>query len=136
MAKTTGKIRGTAILVDADGTTILCTTNATLNITNERIETSCKDNDGAVTYTPGSQDWSLQIDGLTKFDTASNFSLVAALASNQAEVEWIMQTSNAEDPIWTGTGFVGDFTENAANGEISNWSITVAPTGPLVLTNT
>lgn len=136
MAKTTGKIGGTAILVDAAGVTIACSTNATLTITNERTETTCKDDDGAKTYEAGSQDWSLELEGITKFDTVSNFSTVAALAVNKAEVEWVMQTSNSEDPVFTGTGFVGDFTYNAPLNAPSTWSISIAPTGPIALTNT
>lgn len=135
MAKTTGKIRGTAILVDADGVTIACSTNAVLTITNERIEDTCKDDDGAKTYSAGAQDWSLQLEGITKFDTVANFSTVAELAVSQEIVEWIMATSNAEDPVFTGSGFVGDFTYNAPLNAPSTWSCTVAPTGPIVLTN-
>lgn len=136
MAKTTSHISGTAILVDADGETIACSTNAVLTITNERLETTCKDDNGAKTYTPGSQDWSLQLEGITKFDTVSNFSTVAALAVSQDIVSWVMQTGNTDDPAFTGDGFVGDFTYNAPLNAPSTWSLTVAPTGPLDLSNT
>jgi predicted secreted protein len=136
MAKSTGKINGTAILVDAEGVTIACSTNATLNITNERLETTCKDDGGAKTYEPGSQDWSLELEGITKFDTVSNFSTVAGLAKSKEEVEWVMTTGNPDDPTFTGTGFVGDFTWNAPLNAPSTWSISISPTGPLSLTNT
>jgi len=136
MAKTTGKIRGTAILVAADGETIACSTNATLTITNNREESTCKDDDGAVTYSVGSQDWSLQLEGITKYDTASNFSTVAELAVSKDIVAWSMQTGNADDPVFSGEGFVGDFTYNAPLNAPSTWSITIAPTGPISLTNT
>src|SRR5687768_3340629 len=109
MAKTTGKINGTLILVDAEGVTIGCSTNATLTITNERLETTCKDDGGAKTYEPGSQDWSLEVEGLVKYDTASNFSLVAAAAKDQTIITWSMSTSNEDDPVFSGEGFIGDF---------------------------
>lgn len=136
MAKTTGKIRGTAILVSAAGETIACSTNATLTITNERLETTCKDDNGAKTYEPGSQDWSLELEGITKFDTVSNFSTMAELAMTQEQVVWTMTSGNVDDPVFTGTGFVGDFTYNAPLNEPSTWSASIAPTGPLSLTNT
>ena len=136
MAKTTGKINGTLILVDADGTTIGCSTNAQLTITNERLETTCKDDNGAKTYEVGSQDWSLQVDGLVKYDTASNFSLVAAAAINATEIEWVMATGNSDDPAFTGTGFIGDFSYGAGLNAPATWSFTVAPTGPIALSNT
>jgi predicted secreted protein len=136
MAKSTGKINGTAILVSADGTTIACSTNATLTITNERLETTCKDDNGAKTYEPGSQDWALDLEGITKFDTVSNFSTVAELAVSQEEVTWVMETANSDDPNFTGVGFVGDFTYNAPLNASSTWSISIAPTGPIYLLNT
>lgn len=136
MAKTTGKIRGTAILVSAAGETIGCSTNAVLTITNNREETTCKDDDGAATYSPGAQDWSLTLDGITKFDTVSNFSTVSELAVSKEEVTWSMQTGNAEDPVFSGTGFIGSFTYNAPLNAPSTWSLEVAPTGPISLSNT
>jgi predicted secreted protein len=136
MAKTTGKINGTLILVDADGTTIGCSTNATLNITNERLETTCKDDNGAKTYEAGSQDWSLEVEGLVKYDTATNFSLVAARAVDRTIVEWSMSTGNVDDPVFTGEGFIGDFSYGAGLNAPATWTFSVAPTGPLSLTNT
>lgn len=123
-------------MVSAAGETIACSTNATLTISNERVETTCKDDDGARTYEPGSQDWSLTLEGITKYDTVSNFSTVSELAISQDEVEWVMQSANADDPAFTGTGFVGEFTYNAPLNEPSTWSIEIAPTGPIALSNT
>lgn len=136
MAKTTGKISGTLILVSAAGETITCSTGCTLTITNERIETTCKDDAGAGTYTAGKQDWSLQVDGITKYDTVTNFSKVAVLAKNATVVTWQVETGNAEDPYFEGDGFVGDFTYEGPLNAPSTWSITASPTGPLYLFNT
>jgi predicted secreted protein len=136
MAKTTGKINGTLILVDAGGTTIGCSTNATLNITNERLETTCKDDNGAKTYSVGSQDWSLEVEGLVVYATPSNFSLVAAAAVNQTVLAWSMSTENVDDPVFTGSGFLGDFSYGAGLNAPATWSFSVAPTGPITLTNT
>lgn len=136
MAKTTGKISGTLILVSAGGETISCSTGCTLTITNERLETTCKDDNGVGTYTAGKQDWSIQVDGITKFDTVSNFSKVAALAKTADVVTWQVETGNADDPYFEGDGFVGDFTYEGPLNAPSTWSITAAPTGPLYLFNT
>lgn len=137
MAKTTGKINGTAIGISADGVTITCSTNATLTITNASRETTCKDDDGAVTNEPAAQSWAMTLDGLTKYDTASNYSAVAAYAKTQEIVTWVFKSfNNADDPTWSGEGFIGSFTQNAQMAETSNWSIEVTPTGPISLTNT
>lgn len=136
MAKTGGKINGTAIGISADGETITCSTSATLTITNETRETTCKDDDGAVTYEAGSQSWEMSLDGLTKYDTASNYSKVAILVKTQEIVTWVFKTfNNPDDPYWEGDGFIGSLTQNAAQKETSTWSITVSPTGPIRLFN-
>jgi predicted secreted protein len=136
MAKTTGKINGTLILVDAGGTTIGCSTNAELTITNERLETTCKDDNGAKTYTVGSQDWSLKVDGLVIFESVSNFSVVAAAAVDQTVIAWTMGTDNSDDPVFSGSGFLGDFNYGAGLNAPATWSFTVAPTTAITLTNT
>ena len=69
MAVTAGTMSGNGVLVYLEGTAIGCTTGGTLTITNNQIETTCKDDDGAVTYSPGSQDWNIQVDGNTKPET-------------------------------------------------------------------
>jgi predicted secreted protein len=136
MAKTTGKINGTLILVDADGSTIGCSTNATLTITNERLETTCKDDGGAKTYTVGSQDWSISAEGMVIYETPSNHSTIAALALGQTEATWTFGTSNSDDPVFTGDGFIDNLEITAGLNTPATWSFSVAPTGPLTMTNT
>lgn len=137
MAKSTGKMNGTAIGISADGQTITCSTTATLTITNETRETTCKDDNGAVTQEPAAQSWSMSLGGLTKYDTASNYTAVATLAKSQEIVTWAFKSfNNPDDPYWEGEGFVGSFTQDANQGETSTWTIEVAPTGPIYLFNT
>ena len=137
MAKTIGKVNGTAIGVSADGETVTCSTNATLTITNETRETTCKDDDGAVTQEAAAQQWSMTLEGLTKYDTPSNYSKVAVLAKTREIVLWIFKTfANPDDPYWEGEGFVGSFTQNAPLNETSNWTVEVQPSGPIRLFNT
>lgn len=136
MAKTTGKINGTLILVDADGTTIGCSTNATLTITNERLETTCKDDNGAKTFTVGSQDWALSAEGMVIYETPSNHSIIAAIAMGQTSPTWTFGTSNADDPVFTGDGFIDNLEITAGLNTPATWSFSVAPTGPLTMSNT
>src|SRR5688572_24745051 len=137
MAVTTGKIPGNVILVSMDGTTIGCTTGATFTLTNERIETTCKDNDGARTYEAGSQDCSLQVSGIAKFDTASNLPAIAAAAIGKEEVVWKFGgIGNPDDQYWQFTGFISDFSHEGPLNNPSTWSFTAVPTGPASLFNT
>jgi len=136
MAKTTGKINGTLILVDADGTTIGCSTNATLTITNERLETTCKDDNGAKTYTAGSQDWTLEAEGMVIYETPSNHSTIAALAIGATDADWTFGTSNAQDPVFSGSGFIESLTISAPLNAPATWSFSVAATSEITMSNT
>lgn len=136
MAKTIGKVNGTAIGISADGETVTCSTNATLTITNETRETTCKDDDGAVTQEAAAQQWGMTLEGLTKYDTSANYSKVAVLTKTREIVEWIFKTfTNPDDPYWVGEGFIGSFTQNAPLNETSNWTVEVQPSGPIRLFN-
>lgn len=137
MAKTTGKIKGNLILVSMDGDQIGCTTGATFQLTNERIETTCKDNNGAKTYEAGSQDCSLQVEGIAKFDTVTNLSAIAAAAKQQTLVVWQFGgLDNADDPYWEFTGFISDFSHTGPLNAPSTWNFTAVPTSEAKLFNT
>lgn len=137
MAKSTGTILGTTVLVSNDGETIACTTNATLTITNEEIETTCKDNNGAKTFVAGSQDWTVEVQGNTKYDASFGFSELAALAMSGSTVELIIGSiGNADNPYFQGDAFVSSFTYEGPLNAPSTFSVTYRPRGPLYLFNT
>lgn len=137
MAKTTGKIQGNLILTAMDGETIGCTTGATFNGTTERVETTCKDNGGAKTYEPGSQDGNLQVNGIVKFDTVSNFPAIVAAWKGKTEVVWTHGAlENSDDTYIQFTGFISDLTWEGPMNEPSRWSFTSVPTSEILVFNT
>jgi hypothetical protein len=136
MAVTAGTISGNGVLVYLDGTAIGCTTGGTLTITNNQIETTCKDNDGAVTYAAGSTDWNIQVDGNTKLDAPVGLQALAELAMNKSTVTVRMATSNTtDDPYFEGEAFVSSFTWTNPVNAPSTYSATFTPRGPLYLFN-
>jgi hypothetical protein len=136
MAITAGTISGNGVLVYVGGTAIGCTTGGTLTITNNQIETTCKDDDGAITYTAGSQDWNIQVNGNTKLDAPVGLPALAELAKSKATVTVRMATANTvDDPYSEGEAFVSSFTwDNPVNAP-STYSVTFSPRGPLYLFN-
>lgn len=136
MALTAGTISGNGVLVYVEGTAIGCTTGGTLTITNNQIETTCKDNDGAVTYAAGSQDWNIQVDGNTKLDAPVGLPALAELAMSKDTVTVRMATSNTvDDPYFEGEAFVSSFTWTNPVNAVSTYSVTFSPRGPLYLFN-
>ena len=81
---TTGTVKGNLVGVyindGSDGYDLIaCGTNASLNITNDMIETVCKDNDGARSVLPGQQSVSISIEGLTAYNNVGRTQLFASV---------------------------------------------------------
>jgi predicted secreted protein len=136
MAVTAGTISGNGVLIYEGGTAFGCTTGGTLTITNNQIETTCKDDDGAVTYAAGSQDWNIQVDGNTKLDAPKGLQRLAELAMSKETVTVRMATANTvDDPYFEGEAFVSSFTWTNPVNAPSTYSATFSPRGPLYLFN-
>lgn len=136
MAVTAGTITGNGVLVYLSGTAIGCTTGGTLTITNNQVETTCKDNDGAVTYAAGSSDWNITVEGNTKLDAPVGLQALAELSMNKLTVTVRMATSNTvDDPYFEGEAFVSAFTWTNPVNAPSTYSATFTPRAPLYLYN-
>jgi hypothetical protein len=137
MAKTTGKISGNIILVSKGGTTVGCTTDASLQLTRERIETTCKDDGGVRTYVKGSLESTINATVITKFDTASNLTLLmTAVMEGDPETIQYGGLDNADDPYVEFEGFISDLTWTGPMNAPSNIQFTISPSGPPSLFNT
>ena len=136
MAVTADVITGNQVLLYVDGDAIACTTGASFNGTNNQIETTCKDNDGAVTYAPGSTDWSISINANSKFDVAVGLKELAALFITKGTVTARMATGNTDDPYVEEDAFVSAFTWDNPVNATSTWTATLSPRGPIRLFNT
>lgn len=135
MPVSAGPILGTVMLVSLDGDTILCSTNCTLTITNEEIETTCKDNGGAYTSVPGQQKWTMQIQGNIIYDNVMGVRDIQQLAMNKATTVAVFGVlDNVSDPKFTGQAFVSNLTLTGGQNSPATWDVTLSPRGPLKLT--
>lgn len=135
MAKTTNVVSGNIVGIYRAGVLIGCSTGATFTGTNNQVETTCKDNDGAVTYTPGSQDWQMQFNGNVKFDNIEGFDEILAIWKTKSTATFRFGTSNVDDPFLEGDGFISEFTWEGPLNAPSTWSATILPRGPVYLFN-
>lgn len=128
---TTGTVKGNLIGVyiqDADGSgdsnfdLIACGTNASLNITNEMIETVCKDNDGARTALPGQQSISITVDGLTAYDNVGRTALFAA-AKDKTQLVLQYGSGVSGDPFAQVNAFITSFEETAPLNDSTSFSV-------------
>lgn len=137
MAVSPGPILGTLMLVSIDGETILCSTSCTLTITNEEIETTCKDDGGAYTSVPGQQKWTMQVQGNIVYDNATGVRQLQELAMSKGTTQAIWGAiDNADNPYFSGDAFISSLTENGGQNAAATWDVTLSPRGPLHLFNT
>lgn len=127
---TTGTVKGNLVgIYISDNATptpaftlIACGTNASLNITNEMIETVCKDNDGARSVLPGQQSVNMTIEGLTAYDNHGRTELFAA-AKDKTELTLKYGSGVAGDPFVQVTAFITSFEETAPLNDSTSFNV-------------
>jgi len=128
---TTGTVKGNLVGVyildaDASGDTnydlIACGTNASMNISNEMIETVCKDNDGARSVLPGQQSVTMTIEGLTAYDNVGQTHLFAA-AKDKTQLTLRYGSGVTGDPYIQVNAFITSFEESAPLNDSTSFNV-------------
>ncbi len=123
---TTGTVKGNLVGVYIqDGSTfdlIACGTNASLNITNDMIETVCKDNDGARSVLPGQQSINITIEGLTAFDNVGRTELFASV-QNKTQLTLRYGSGVTGDPYVQVNAYITSFEETAPLNDSTSFSV-------------
>ena len=127
---TTGKVNGNILLVYMEDEALACTTQASINVTNEQIEVTCKDNNGAKTYILGGQDWSITVGGLIAYD---NDTIIPLMDNVLAKVPVTVRfgTAVVGDPYFQGEAVMTNLTMDAPLNGVATWSATFSSNGPL-----
>lgn len=123
---TTGTVKGNlvGVYIDDSGTysLVACGTNATVNISNEMIETVCKDNDGARTVLPGQQSITMTVEGLTAYDNVGRTELIDA-AIDKTELTLRYGSGVTGDPYLQVDAFITSFEESAPLNDSTSFSV-------------
>ena len=127
---TTGTVKGNLVGVYiSDGVTptpgydlIACGTNASLNITNDMIETVCKDNDGARSVLPGQQSINITIEGLTAFDNVGRTELFASV-KDKTQLTLRYGSGVTGDPYVQVNAYITSFEETAPLNDSTSFSV-------------
>lgn len=134
---TTGAVKGNLLIVyidDGDGNgliSIACSTQATLSGTNEQIETTCKDNDGAKTYLPGGTDWNITSTGIVKYDATRGVDDLGDAFLNKTALTVRYSTNVNGDSYYQGTATITSFSIDAPLNAPATWSVTFTGSGTL-----
>lgn len=118
-----GNLIGVYIQDGAEYDLVACATNASMSISNEMIETVCKDNDGQRTVLPGQQTVQMTVDGLTAYDNIGRTELFAA-AKNKTQVVTRYGTGVTGDPYVQCEAYISSFEETAPLNDSTTFSVT------------
>ena len=127
---TTGTVKGNLVgIYISDGATptpayslIACGTNASLSITNEMIETVCKDNDGARSVLPGQQSVNMTIEGLTAYDNHGRTELFAAV-KDKTQLTLRYGSGVTGDPFVQVDAYITSFEESAPLNDSTSFNV-------------
>jgi len=123
---TTGTVKGNLVGVYIqDGASydlVACGTNATLNISNEMIETVCKDNDGARTVLPGQQSVTITVEGLTAYDNVGRTELIDAVI-DKTQLTLQYGSGVTGDPYIQVDAYITSFEETAPLNDSTSFNV-------------
>lgn len=134
---TTGTVKGNLVGVfvqdgDADGDTdfdlIACATNASFSLSNELIDTVCKDNDGARSFIAGMQSLTVSVEGLTAYDNVGR-DILFTRARDKTTVVIKYGTGVTGDPFAQANAIITAFEETAGVNDVTTFNITFECSG-------
>ncbi len=127
---TTGKVSGNLFLIYLDGVAIACSTEASMSLTNEKIEVTCKDNDGAKTYTLGGQDTTFSVGGIFQFDN-NGIDDLSDMAINKTVGTVRFGTDVVGDFFFEMEAIISDLQITAPLNNVTTYTCTFDAYGPL-----
>ena len=127
-------INGTLVLVNAQGSAIASTTDATLNIEMDAPDASTKGSSGWAENIAGQKSWSIDVDGLATFDySGGNVNELATYLINQTRVSLRFFTSAGT--AFKGWAYMTSVTVGAPNEDVASISGTFTGDGELEQVN-
>ena len=127
-------LNGTLVLVNAQGSAIASTTDATLNIEMDTPDASTKGSAGWAESIAGQKSWSIDVDGLATFDYSSgNVQELAGYLANRTSVavRFIPNSGIA----YYGDAFMTSVSIGAPNEDVATISGTFSGDGELKQVN-
>jgi hypothetical protein len=80
------KVKGNSLLIYVNDVAVGCTTNCEFTSTNEEIDATCKDNDGAYDSVSGGNTAQITFDGMYETDSTYGFEQIIAAHKNKTEI--------------------------------------------------
>lgn len=108
MAQTVGTVLAKNMAIYVDDTLITCQVDATMSLSTQTFETTCKDSGAWSAAQPGTKSWTMSGTGNFADDATYGFLDLQTLWSNQTSAECTFSTGAVGDTEFYGDGY---FTE-------------------------
>ena len=106
MAETAGILNSQAAVIQVGAATISCLTDASLSITQETRDTTCKDSGGWSNVLGAKRTWEMSGSFLFAYDATYGFDDLFALILSQATATIAWGSVVVGDKIWSGSGLL------------------------------
>lgn len=135
MAQTVGTVLAKNMAIYSGGspdTLITCQIDATLSMSTQTFETTCKDSGAWSEPRPGTKSWTMSGTGNFAEDATYGFLDLQTLWTNQTEAEFVLSTGAAGDTEHYGDGYVTELElTSQGNDAAVTFSFTVTGAGAL-----
>lgn len=105
---TTGTILAKTMKIYTGGTpaAITCQVNASISMSTEMFQTTCKDSGADASYLPGTKSWTASGTGNLAFDATNGFSGLFTAWKNQTAVAIVFQNAVTGDKKYSGSTYI------------------------------
>lgn len=112
---------------------VTCQVDASINMTTNMIQTTCKDSAADAEVLPGEKSWEASVSGNLAFDATYGWSELFAAWKNQTLLAIIYQTGVAGDKKLSGSCYINSLSNTSSgNDEAVTWEAGLTGTGALV----
>jgi hypothetical protein len=130
---TAGIVNSRIMIIKVGSTVVSCLTDASLSISQEFRDTTCKDSGGFNNILPAKRTWELSGSALFSYDGTYTFDDIFALWNTQASATVIFGTTVSGDKIYTGTAYLSSLSASSS-GTDENVTYEFSLTGSGTLT--
>lgn len=130
---TTGIVNSRIMVIKVGSTVVSCLTDASVSISQEFRDTTCKDSGGFNNILPAKRTWEMSGSALFSYDGALSFEDFFALWNGQTSATVIFGTTVSGDKIYTGTAYLASLSASSS-GTDENVTYEFSLTGSGTLT--
>lgn len=130
---TTGTVLSKYMKLYVGASAITCQVDASINMTTNMIQTTCKDSAANAEVLPGEKSWEASVSGNLAFDATYGWTQLFAAWNSQTLLSIVYQTGVTGDKKLTGSAYINSLSSSASgNDEAVTFEAGLTGTGALV----